>query len=224
MRSGKFKLTAVIIIIAIVILSPIFYLINNLLSFPESFDCKQTRQPIILSDKSLVQSFTPSQKNLATISLKVATYNKIVSGGIILIQIKNKYNESIFEKQIRTIQLEDNKFTKIKIPKEILEKDSQYYLEIKFLKTPKEKIAFWNTDKKCYPGLLSLGDKEIEKSNLIMYLQYSRENKLAGINDLVERMSQYKALWIKDKNIVLIFFVYLITLLIFPIYIAKKIF
>jgi len=206
----------------IIIVFPIFYLLDNI-SFSRPFDCQQSKQPIALIDKKIIQSFAASSDNISAILLKPATYTKTVRAKIIF-AIKDARGNLIYAAEKNTIFIEDNKFYKLKIPKNTLLKNNMYFLEISYSHIPKIPIGFWATSENCYEGNLFLGKDKKENSDLLLIQKHSKGNFQANTKELLSRMSQYKPLWLKGWKILSLFLIYLLSILLFVFISVRKIF
>jgi len=210
------------ILTAIIIAFPIFYLLGNI-SFSKPFNCQQSEKPIPLINKKIIQSFIAFHDNISVLSIKPATYTKTVRAKI-LFAIKDTRGNLIYTTEKNTIFIEDNKFYKLKIPKNNLSKNNLYFLEISYSQAPKTPIGFWATSENCYEGDLFLGKEKKENSDLLLIQKYSEDSFWANAKELLNRISQYKPLWLKGWKILALFFVYLSFIFLLVAIFIRKIF
>lgn len=211
-----------ILIYIVVIFSlgvPFIFLLNNL-SFSNYFSCKQSEQPIPLLNGAITQSFTLRKTNLKYISFKPATYTKNING-IIVFRIKDSFDTPLFEKEINTLKLEDNMFYEIEIPKNILKNNQEYSMELNYIKTPETPLGFWNTKNDCYAGALSVDSKEVINSDLVLYFKFSEKNIISNATILLDRISQYKPLFLKNSSFLLLIISYMLLITIFLLTILR---
>lgn len=212
---------------AIIIFLPIIYclyILNNL-SFSESFECGQFNQPIVLTKKGISQSFIVSGDNIHAILLKPATYTKIANGKIIF-TIKNDRNDIIYSIKKSAVFIIDNQMYELEVPKEVFKKNELYFLNISYdiKKISRTPIAFWATEKDCYHGNLRAGEEKSVSNDLILIQKFSDGNLLTNVGELINRISQYKPIWLKKEKILLLFTLYFLLILISIRLTAKKIF
>lgn len=210
-----------IFILTFLLLLPSAILFNKL-SFSEPFSCPQGGV-VNLKSSPITQSFIPFKENLTVLSIKTATYTNPFIIGKVNFSITDKNDQQVFSKDVSMLWFSDNGFYDIRVPEGKLNKGEEYFLSISYSKKPKESFGFWTTKGDCYDGNLIIKNKSNDY-DLMMIKKYSQKNTLAGFNELLNRISQYKPIWIKGNAVVTIIIVYLTLCVAAIIVFVRKIF
>lgn len=199
---------------------PVIHRLNNL-NFSESFNCQQSKQPLLLQDQPIEQTFLISKDNLDEISLKVATYKKNIFGKLNF-KIKNPSNQVIFFQKIDIQDMKDNEFYDIHLKPNILHKEILYTLQISYEDKTPDRLAFWISQQNCFSGSLSTGESLVENADLLIHFKYKQETFKENFFKLINRISQYKPLFFKTEAILLLFTTFFSLLLFFLFLLIKK--
>lgn len=211
-----------IAILIAIFLSPIIWMLLNL-SFSESFDCKIAKDTLPIIGKDIEQSFAPSSSRLSSIAIKFVTYEKIASGKIFF-EITDSSQNTLFSKNILASKLKDNSFYNLKIPSNLLKEGTTYSIKISNSKSNENPAGLTMTESDCYLGKLQKDNKEIKDADIIMHLRYSDESFLANVKKLIATISLFKPVFLKDWGLVIIFSLYVSSIILTIIIFFRKVF
>ncbi|OGI17685.1 MAG: hypothetical protein A3J63_02740 [Candidatus Moranbacteria bacterium RIFCSPHIGHO2_02_FULL_40_12b] len=215
--------TFITISVLAILALPALVLLKNL-AFSESFSCPQGNAIPLHKNQHISQSFIPTTDNLTILSIKTATYKRFFIHGTVKLTITDSNNEHIFSKEASTHWFGDNEFYNLHIPISMLKKDSLYSVSIEYIKAPSHLLGFWTTKNNCYEGILHTQDKKNGPADFLIIKKYSQNNILSNTKELLNRMSQYKAIWFKGYGMPFTFSLYAFLNIIIIIILVRKIF
>lgn len=207
------KKIVTIFIVFFAIFLPLMFLLRRT-SFSDSKVCwtwGADQKSIRLEDR-LIQTFRPEKDGLAAIVMKPLLGDDILDLSTVNFKFTDEKGNEVYAATLRDFWMENDKMFTLNIPPEKFQKGQLYFLEITRGKIAdaRDELRFWRTEKDCYAGYLQDNENIREDVDLAFAFRYKENSWLGNQKKLLERMEQYKPLWLKNSIfLVLLFAVYL---------------